>query len=570
MFSTWILGKRKLRSHSSRAGQARRPNARIRPQLERLEDRLAPAVYIMVTTTADNLDPTVTAGHAGTATDPYLAPSLRSAIGFGESDGDVDNTITFDPSLAGQTITISSTITNFPSPGFYWSGGNLTIQGPGSLESQRVIISGDPSATPDELLGGYFNFFYYSTFSSETISLSNINFENMAAEDGGSEGGSAIAVGRYGANTLNVDHCDFLNNSVSGAIGINGFPGDTVSLTNCILANNSGEGTGGAITNLGATLNLTSCTLYNNSSAFYYTANQGAGGAIQSIGGDVTLSGCTLSNNSAVSIGATGGLDHSAGGAIWALGPLALNNCILGPSTQNNVALPGNSAAYGGAINEVGLFSSLSIMNCTFAGNSAGIDGGAIDGACESITITGSTFTGNQAIGDSGGAMNLQSNSISISNCTVNNNSASYQGGGLFIDPTTLAIVSSTISGNLAPTGADLYNLNSTVMLINSTVTNIFNNGGTISTPDSVAASLDAQISALAQSGVLTADQAAGLTSKLQAATQSLDNGKLTAGVNQLSAFIHQLNAFEKSDTLTAADVQALIDSADQLITAVS
>jgi predicted outer membrane repeat protein len=577
MFSTWFFGKRKSASSSRRQGQARRPKARFRPQLEILEDRLAPA-FFMVTTTADNLAPTITAGHAGTANDPYLAPTLRSAIYAAESDSQRDNTITFDPSLAGQTITL-----NAPSHEIYWDQANLTIQGPGSNEARRVTISGDPSANPSF---AYFNFFYFNDgfTGGGTISLSNLNFVNMAG--GRTEGGSAIEVFPSdpfrGTDTLNVDHCDFLNNSVTGAIGIQGRGTvnavsdwhTAVNLTNCILANNSAESVGGAITNQNATLNLTSCTLYNNSVKIDAAAAQASGGAIQCTSGDLNLSGCTLSNNSAVT---TGGVDNSSGGAISANGgSLSLsNNCILGPSTQNNVAVPGNSAAYGGAI-FADESTSLSIMGCTFTSNSARINGGAIDVAATTtningtVTINGSTFSGNQAIGGSGGAMYLQSNSITISSCTVNNNSAAFQGGGLFIDPATVRIISSTISNNSAPVGADVYNLNSALTLINSTVTNFFNNGGTITTPDSVATNLDARISALAQSGALTADQAAGLRDKLQAATQALDSGNLTAGLNDLNAFVNQLDAFVKSDVLTAAQAQPLIDGANQLITALN
>jgi hypothetical protein len=46
-----------------------------------LEARLAPAV-LNVISTADNTNPVITAGHAGTAADPFQAPSLRSAISF--------------------------------------------------------------------------------------------------------------------------------------------------------------------------------------------------------------------------------------------------------------------------------------------------------------------------------------------------------------------------------------------------------------------------------------------------------------------------------------------------------
>ena len=54
---------------------------RVRPSLEELESRLAPAV-LNVFSLADDASPVVTAGHAGTAADPFLAPSLRSALTY--------------------------------------------------------------------------------------------------------------------------------------------------------------------------------------------------------------------------------------------------------------------------------------------------------------------------------------------------------------------------------------------------------------------------------------------------------------------------------------------------------
>ncbi|HEV3384023.1 MAG TPA: hypothetical protein VG097_04370, partial [Gemmata sp.] len=48
-------------------------------QIENLEDRTVPAVF-KVTSLLDNTSPVITTGHTGTMANPYLAPSLRSAI----------------------------------------------------------------------------------------------------------------------------------------------------------------------------------------------------------------------------------------------------------------------------------------------------------------------------------------------------------------------------------------------------------------------------------------------------------------------------------------------------------
>jgi hypothetical protein len=440
MFSNWFFRKRKLGFNSPQLRQARRPKARFQPQLEILEDRLAPAI-LTVTSALDD-------GGPGT---------LRSIMDAAGISGDVDTTIKFAPSLAGQTITIDP---NRLDPdvgrtGIHWFGNNLTIEGPGSPENQRVTISGNPLINAGS---PYFNFFEYNNgapLTNRTVTLSNLNFENMVTES--DFPGGAIYVSAYGGffATVNMDHCDLLNNS-------------------------SGEG--GAIGVSFQTVNLNDCTLANNSTISQY--GNGFGGAIGIEGGTVNLTNCTLSNNSAN--GDFGG----NGGAIWSSGSLTLNGCTL----SNNTAVVG-TVFHAGA-------------------------GGAIDTSL-----------------------------------------VSGRGGG------SLTILCSTVSGNSGPLGADVACSGATI--VGSTIGNIYSSG-TITTPDSTATSLETQISALSQARPLTATQAAGLTSKVQAAQQSLDNCNLTSGANQLNAFINQVNAFVKSNTLTSAQAQSLINPANQLLTALN
>src|SRR5438046_984794 len=73
--------------------------ARPRPRLhlETLEARTVPAV-ISVTGTLDSNGTFLTAGHAGTAADPFLAPSLRAAISYANGTPGAD---TINLSVAG-------------------------------------------------------------------------------------------------------------------------------------------------------------------------------------------------------------------------------------------------------------------------------------------------------------------------------------------------------------------------------------------------------------------------------------------------------------------------------------
>jgi hypothetical protein len=75
---------------------------------------------VEVISTADNNNPVITAGHAGTAADPFLAPSLRSAISFANAN----------PGGATITFGVNGTITL--TLGELAVNNSMTIQGPGA------------------------------------------------------------------------------------------------------------------------------------------------------------------------------------------------------------------------------------------------------------------------------------------------------------------------------------------------------------------------------------------------------------------------------------------------------
>ncbi len=56
------------------------------------------------------------------------------------------------------------------------------------------------------------------------------------------------------------------------------------------------------------------------------------------------------------------------------------------------------------------------------------------------------------------------------------------------------------------------------------------------------------------------------LTSTLDAAINSLDNGHTTAAINQLNAFINQVNAQRTANKLTDEEADALIAAAQWII----
>jgi predicted outer membrane repeat protein len=104
-------------------------------------------------------------------------------------------------------------------------------------------------------------------------------------------------------------------------------------------------------------------------------------------------------------------------------------------------------------------YGTLSLSGCTLSGNSADRSGGAIlNYYTGNLAVSGSTLSGNSATTKRGGLYN--SGAASLDTTTVSSNSAGAQGGGIFNDSSgALTLGGSTVTGNFAPAGADLYNL---------------------------------------------------------------------------------------------------------------
>jgi hypothetical protein len=198
----------------------------------------------------------------------------------------------------------------------------------------------------------------------------------------------------------------------------------------------------------------------------------GTGGGIYN-GGTLTVSSCTISGNYAFE---GGGIDNR--------GTLTVNNSVLSGNTAptggggifnngllsvNDSVFSSNAAGYGGGIAN---FYSCTVSYSTFTGNTAnrswgglGIlygNGGAIFND-HRLTVSDSALSNNAAT--NGGAISnatYQGGTVTVSNCTLSGNSAADFGGGIYNGANgKLAVRGSTVVGNLAPVGADLYNLGS-------------------------------------------------------------------------------------------------------------
>jgi hypothetical protein len=278
----------------------------------------------LVVTTADDV------------VDPFDGlTSLREAISYANTLAG-DNTITFDPSLDGQTITLTQgelDLTN--------TAGTITIAGPG--DDQLTVDGNDASRV-----------FLIDAGASAAIS-------GLAIADGNVVDGNGGGIENFG--TLTLTGSALSGNSASGGGGIEN--DGTLTLTDCTLSGNSADssfpgggggienencgtvtvvggavsensaGTGGGIVNYG-TMTLSGSTLADNA------AVDDAGGVLNTF--TLTLADCTLSGNSAVNDG--GGLFNGLPGTA---NPTH-NNCTL---TLTSSTLSGNAAGYGGGISEL-------------------------------------------------------------------------------------------------------------------------------------------------------------------------------------------------------------------------
>ena len=161
------------------------------------------------------------------------------------------------------------------------------------------------------------------------------------------------------------------------------------------------------------------------------------------------------------------------------------------------------AANFGGSIYSEG---TLTVSNCTFAGNSSPNGGGAIHNEEGTLTVRNCTFSSNTTPGE-GGAIS-DHGPLVVNNSTFTTNSANAGGAIRIItvgggDPTSVATVRNcTFAGNVANFGsADIYNYQSTLNLTNSVVlSGLLNSGSTFNSANNLI-SVDAQLSPLGNYG---------------------------------------------------------------------
>jgi len=238
--------------------------------------------------------------------------SLREAVDVAGS-GDV---ITFDPSLSGDTILLTSTINIAES--ITIDGSSLTdhikISGGDSIRIFYINSGYNVTFTHIALIDGYSSFVsgagaIYNN-SSATLTISNTIFSGNTADHGGG------AINNLGA--LNISNSTFIENTANSGGGI--YSSGTQTISNSTFYANTGL-------YASAVFDFGTSTVYN--STFYQNTNTGTNfsGAYYVAGTSTTIVNCTFSDNDAVAtypaaLGKSSGHD------------LHLKNSILANSTS--------------------------------------------------------------------------------------------------------------------------------------------------------------------------------------------------------------------------------------------
>ena len=311
-----------------------------------------------------------------TSTNDSGAGSLRQAI----ADSVNGDTIDFDPSLNGQTITLVSDELLVSK--------NISINGPGP---NNLTINGNHAWRVFHVIGGV-------TATIDGLTITN-GFVSGFAPNGNGGG-------------IYNDH-------------------STLTVTNCTISGNSASDQGGGIINAGylvgyfgygpATLEVVNCKINGNSAGL-----EGAGifNNGQSGSATLTVTGSTISGNTV-----TGG--YGGGIATDGNGGSSMVEVVNSTLNDNSVRAYGggifNLSAYGGT-------ASLRVRNSTLSNNWGGSYGGGIYNAASGggnspLEVTHSTLSGNSCQWlDGGGIANLSGATSQVGSTIFNGNRISNGG----------------------------------------------------------------------------------------------------------------------------------------------
>jgi CSLREA domain-containing protein len=345
-------------------------------------------------------------------------------------------------------------------------GGGLLIESGTSLTLDDSVVADNSSFNA----GGPLSSKGGGILSSGILTLTNVTLSGNSA---GRDLENGFGGGIYNSGTTTLNNSTLSGNSATtngGGIYNDG----TAMLNNSTLSGNSasarvGFGGGGGIYNYAGTATLNNSTLSGNSAGGF-----GGGGIFNDGTGTATLNNSTLSGNS---------VTYNGGGGILNRGTATLNNSTLsgnrsddnggaggiyntGTVTLTTSTLSGNSAGNGGGIVNLG---TATLNNSTLSGNSARVyGGGGIYNYAGTATLNNSTLNGNTAGGNGGGIFNT-GGTATLTNSTLSANSAKQQGGGIY-NQSSVSLLNVTLSNNSATTGGALFMVSGYTTVLTNTI----------------------------------------------------------------------------------------------------
>jgi hypothetical protein len=355
------------RSSPASAMRRRRPAAvtrrRFRPALERMEDRIAPALYIVNALTDSG---------AGSG----ITGDLRYCINQANNNGAVSsNAILFKPGLRG-IITLAAALPAINNEMILDGPGTDAVFVNGNSQGSVFLVGSGESVSISGLTitggnaGGVFNVGTLMLTACTLIGNTDLSAGGGIYNDGSltitnstlaynqSFDGGAIVNDINGILTITNSTVAYNSGDGTGCGGI--INKDTLTVTGSTFSGNVGAGNGGAIFNTGA-LRVSDSTFSGNG-----TSN-GGGGGIYNFGGIVIVTSSTFSGNFAGTTG--GGIAQRPGagnttiddtivaGNTAPVGPKAASPDFAGPVTSLGYNLIGDgtgSAGFTGPGDQVG------------------------------------------------------------------------------------------------------------------------------------------------------------------------------------------------------------------------
>jgi hypothetical protein len=428
---------RSARQRRSKEGRV----PRVRPRLEFLEDRCVPS--------------TLTVDHSWDNSAPPNVPAPQGTLEWAAASAQNGDTIIITGAAVnhginlthGEVILTQQNLTIMTAPGkppATISGDNLSrifeVATGASVTLSNVTITGgnsvanNPASNASDATGGGIAVDLGATLTVIGSTLSSNSAIDQLPFGVTAGGGGAII--NFG--TLTIAGSTISANTV-GSIGKGcGIENQgTLTVSQSTVSGNFGGGAGGGICNTAGSLTVKNTTISGNSSYF-------GGGIDNLVDATATVTGCMLSGNSA----------SFQGGGILNVGTLSVSG--------SNLAA--NSAGYyGGGIGNTGV---LIVTGCTVSGNSAGVFGGGIWNSryvnlpgVGTLTMSNTTLSGNSAGYYGGGIFNDSICTVTLNGCALSGNSARSEGGGIYNAGILYVLSASTVTGDTAPAGADLYNL---------------------------------------------------------------------------------------------------------------